>query len=408
MSEIAVLEILLHNIPIATLTHLPGDKNVLTFEDDYIANPNRSTLSLSFKDSLGAMITNISPTRIRLHPFFANVLPEGHMREYLASQANIHPQREFYLLAALGKDLPGALSVRAIQTSHWGVEKNEEMDGVLSLEKEKAVLRFSLAGIQLKFSAVWENEGGLTIPVNGIGGSWIVKLPSSIYAGVPENEFTMMELARQVGIDVPETALIPLDQIHGMPKGVGRIANHAYIIKRFDRTSDGDGIHIEDFAQIFGLFPEKKYQSASYRNIAEVISAEVGERGVAEFIRRLVFNALIGNGDMHLKNWSLIYPDQKNAALSPAYDFVSTIPYLPADELALSFVDSKSFNSLNYEQFKRFAAKARLNESLVLDTARETVQSFTKAWRSVGDYPLSSEFIQLINNHLKTIPLFRN
>jgi serine/threonine-protein kinase HipA len=69
-------------------------------------------LSLSFEDRLGDLIIEQKSIRTRLPPFFANLLPEGHMREYLASQAKVNSQREFYLLAALGKDLPGALSVR--------------------------------------------------------------------------------------------------------------------------------------------------------------------------------------------------------------------------------------------------------------------------------------------------------
>lgn len=142
MSEIAILEILLHDQHIATLTHLPGDRNVLSFKEEYIADAGRPTLSLSFKDPMGDLITNVPTTRTRLPPFFANLLPEGHMREYLASQAKINPQREFYLLAALGKDLPGALTVRAINNTHLGVERNEPMEEVLNLEKNKAVLRF--------------------------------------------------------------------------------------------------------------------------------------------------------------------------------------------------------------------------------------------------------------------------
>lgn len=130
-----------------------------------------------------------------------------------------------------------------------------------------------------------------------------------------------MSLAQKVGIDVPEIGLLPLHQIHGLPKDIQNISNHAFTIKRFDRSEKGD-IHIEDFAQVFGVYPEKKYQNARYRNILEVIASEIGERGVTEFIRRLVFNVLIGNGDMHLKNWSLIYKNKKNAELAPAYDFV--------------------------------------------------------------------------------------
>lgn len=408
MSDFAVLDILLYNKPIATMTHMPGDKNQLTFTQEYIDDPQRSTLSLSYRDMYGDLITNIKSTTTRLTPFFSNLLPEGHMREYLAKQAQINPQREFYLLTALGKDLPGALKVHPSNESSWGTKMNEELDKSGSLEVEDHILRFSLAGVQPKFSAIWESEGGLTIPVDGAGGSWIVKLPSAIYPGIPENEYTMMELARSIGIDVPQTALVPIEQIHGLPQGVGNFTNFAFITKRFDRSREGEGIHIEDFAQVFGVFPEKKYSSASYRNIAEVIKSEIGEVGTIEFIRRFVFNALIGNGDMHLKNWSLIYPDKRKAALAPAYDFVSTIPYLPADNLALTFVDSKAFNSLTIEKFKRFSAKAGLTETVVIETARETVRAFKKSWQSITNFPIDGAVIDVINKHLQTIPLYQD
>lgn len=395
MSDFSALDIFLHDELIGTLNHLPGDKNHFSFNREYIDNDRRNTLSLSFNDSLGGLITDVKMTRTRLPPFFANLLPEGPMREYLAAQANVSAQREFFLLAVLGQDLPGALRIEP-GPSDWSELREEEL----------GVLRFSLAGIQLKFSAVW-GEKGLTVPVDGVGGSWIVKLPSSVYASVPENEFVMMELARQIGIDVPVTALVPIEGIEGLPQGIGSRAGHAFIVKRFDRTPDGEGIHIEDFAQVFGVYPEKKYKMASYRNIAEVIWSETGEKGIVEFIRRFVFNALIGNGDMHLKNWSLIYPDKKNAALAPAYDFVSTIPYLPEDQLALTFVDSKAFHSLTFEQFKRFAGKARLPEALVLDTTRQTVAQFKLFWRSIHDFPLDKGIIKAIDRHLETIPLLK-
>ena len=93
-----------------------------------------------------------------------------------------------------------------------------------------------MAGVQLKFSAVKEAPGGLTIPAEGVGGSWIVKLPSTVYPGVPENEFAMMELARRIGIDVPETALVPIDKIKGLPKDVEAAGDNAFAIKRFDRS----------------------------------------------------------------------------------------------------------------------------------------------------------------------------
>jgi serine/threonine protein kinase HipA of HipAB toxin-antitoxin module len=74
---------------------------------------------------------------------------------------------------------------------------------------------------------------------------------------------------------------------------------------------------------------------AKMRNIAQVVATEGTHADIAELIRRRVFNALIGNGDMHLKNCSLTYPDRRTAALAPAYDFVSTVPYIPNETIAL-------------------------------------------------------------------------
>ena len=215
----------------------------------------------------------------------------------------------------------------------------------------------------------------------------------------------MMSLARTVGVTVPELALVPLQRISGLPREVASLGGHAYAIRRFDRTAAGGQIHIEDFAQVFGVYPEQKYQRASYRNIADVIWSEAGETGIAEFLRRLVFNMLIGNSDMHLKNWSLIYPDGRQAALAPAYDFVSTIAYLPDDRLALTFVDSKEYRSVTRGQFERFAAKARLPSKLTLDTVNETVSRFESAWRA-GSVSLDARARAAIERHLEALPLW--
>ena len=405
MPDIAVLDVFLHDQLVGQITHLPDDRNLFSFTQNYINETARPTLSLSFKDAYGTLITRTRMVRTRLLPFFSNLLPEGRMREYLASQAGVHPQREFFLMAALGRDLPGAIKICTSSSQDPLLVHSDDMEKAHLLENGESILHFSLAGIQLKFSAILENGKNLTIPANGVGGSWIVKLPSPTYAHVPENEYAMMELARLVGIDVPKTNLMPLEQISGLPKNIGYIANNAFVIKRFDRTCEGKGIHIEDFAQVFGVFPEKKYQAANYGTIAKVIWTEVGEEGLIEFIRRFVFNAFIGNGDMHLKNWSLIYPDTRKAFLAPAYDFVSTLPYLPNDELALHFVDSKAFSQLDARQFERFATKAQVPLHLVLDTVRETTRKFKDVWHTVYTSELPEAFIEQIALHFEKIPL---
>ncbi|MGD0348530.1 MAG: HipA domain-containing protein, partial [Terracidiphilus sp.] len=145
----------------------------------------------------------------------------------------------------------------------------------------------------LKFSAVMEASGGLTIPAGGLGGSWIVKLPSARYQAVPENEFAMLELARRAGISVPENKLVEVNSIKGLPEQAHTVESKALAVKRFDRLPDGKPVHMEDFAQVFGEFPNNKYKFHSYANIAAVLWAEIGEDAVIEFVRRLVFSVII-------------------------------------------------------------------------------------------------------------------
>lgn len=405
MADVSVLTVALYGERIGTLSLLPGDQTLFVFDQAYIDNPERPTLSLSFKDEFGGLMTDLRTTRTRVPPFFSNLLPEGALREYLAKKAGIDPQREFFLLWVLGRDLPGALTISPTDAEAWPSEK--EGEALPEAAFHEAALRFSLAGVQLKLSAVMEATGGLTIPAEGVGGSWIIKLPSMKFEGVPENEYAMMELARAIGMDVPEAQLIPLKAIAGLPGDMARLEGNALAVKRFDRISGG-AVHIEDFAQVFGVYPEKKYERASYRNIAEVLWAETGEEGVAEFIRRLVFNVLIGNADMHLKNWSLIYRDRKTAALSPAYDFVSTIAYLPDEKMALTLGRSKAMTELSLDQLRYLAAKARLPEKLVLDAAKGTVVQFMDVWQGGrSDLGNGPNVAGPINALLARIPLIR-
>jgi serine/threonine-protein kinase HipA len=375
------LSVRLHGKQIGVINRLAGDRQIFAFEQDYIDDPQRPILSLSFKGRTGGLVTALRPVPRRVPPFFSNLLPEGHLREYLAKLADVNPEREFFLLAVLGADLPGALVItpfdRAAKADDGHPEGDADRDGDRPRE---AVLRFSLAGVQLKFSAVMEASGGLTVPAGGMGGSWIVKLPSARFAGVPENEFTMLELARRTGITVPDNRLVEMTEIKGLPEEARAPGAKALALQRFDRVPGGAPIHMEDFAQVFGQYPNDKYHFRSYANIAAVLWAEIGEDAVLEFVRRLVFSVVIGNADMHLKNWSLLYPDRRKPALSPGYDFVATLPYVPNDALALSFGGSRSLSEVTRDQMRRFADTARIPASPLWKIAVETAERAATAW----------------------------
>ena len=95
MADVSVLNVKLYGEIIGTLTHVQGDRTLFSFTEAYVADPNRPTLGLFFKDDHGGLITNQPPTQVRVLPYFSNLLPEGHLREYLAERAGVNPQRSF-------------------------------------------------------------------------------------------------------------------------------------------------------------------------------------------------------------------------------------------------------------------------------------------------------------------------
>jgi serine/threonine-protein kinase HipA len=189
---------------------------------------------------------------------------------------------------------------------------------------------------------------------------------------------------------------------------LGPLAGSALAVRRFDRSTDGPRIHIEDFAQVFGLYPRDKYGSASSEDIARVLRAESGTDTCLEFVRRLTFTLLIGNADMHVKNWSLRYADGRTPSLSPAYDQVATVAFLPDATLALSLGGESAMVRVTLETFDRFAARSSLPLSAVRDVVVDTVRQFRDVWEqhpAIGMLP--REHRTAIEAHLASLPLWR-
>ena len=423
MADYDVLDVRLHGESIGTLTRLGRDRIVFAFDPRYADDPDRATLSLSFQDPFGHLVTDVPATRTWAPPFFSNLLPEGPLREYLARAAGIDPRREFPLLAALGPDLPGAVTVvppgagslgtggsaTRAPASRFGARGTPDSLGD-PVAVQPPPFRFSLPGVQLKLPATMAATGKLTIPARGVGGLWIVKLPSAAFPGLPEQEHAMMSLAARVGIEVPETRLVPVDSISRLPRGIGMAGGGmALAVRRFDRADGGTPVHVEDFAQVLGAHPEQKYVRAGYGDIAEVVGTAMGEEAVCEFVRRLVFCTLIGNGDAHLKNWAVIYPDRRPPALAPAYDLVSTVALLDDDTMALEWVDGvRGFADLSEEVLRRLAASARVAQKPVLDAALGMVERFAQVWGSAKEEPGVPEgAARAIDAHLSRLPLVR-
>lgn len=386
----------------AGLLHQNGEGSYFELDDEYLADPSRPILGQAFEDDP----TRPHRTRQGVPPWFANLLPEGPLRRLIAERAGVNERRSWFLLNLLGDDLPGAVTIAPAQPG----AADDDSEPLVS-DSDELSLRFSLAGVQMKFSAIREGRG-LTIPTQGRGGDWIVKLPDQRFEGVPENEYLMMQFAGRAGLDVPVTELVPVEGISNLPELVAQTGSKALAVQRFDRAESGR-VHIEDFAQVLGLSPREKYGATNYDTMARVVAAVCCEEDVDEFVRRLVFMIAIGNSDAHAKNWSLIYPDGRSARLAPAYDLLAVSLYEKTDsrlrpQLALNLAGVRDASAITHVTFRHFARRAGLDEDRVAAVVNDEVQAIRASWdemKRTPDYVFAPALTETLDDRIDTLPL---
>ncbi len=133
------------------------------------------------------------------------------------------------------------------------------------------------------------------------------------------------------------------------------------------------------------------------------MNVAVSSIAALEFVRRLALAAITGNGDMHLKNWSLIYREAGDKPqLAPVYDVLSTVPYIPADAMALTLAGERSFKAMNVQRWKAFANRARLPEAAVLKAVVDTVERVNEFWWSLPERKVVPEkVLERIDVHVR-------
>jgi serine/threonine-protein kinase HipA len=399
------LDVLLHDRPVGTLSELPDGGVEFRFLDSYHELVPRPVLGQKFEDDLERVHRNRKG--LGLPDFFANLVPEGRLREVIEKAAELEVGDDLGLLTFVGRDLPGAVVVRP---ASGGLEAppsdtpspSESDDG----ETSNGALRFSLAGVQLKFSMLLK-EDTLTLPAKGEGGEWIVKLHSPSFSQLPENEFSMLSWAQAVGFEVPEFQLRDIDDLSGFPRRYAPSGTKVLAVRRYDRSPRGR-IHQEDFAQAVGLPPSKKYDQITYEVMARLARKFFDEGAVDELLRRLTFVVGSGNGDAHLKNWSLVYPDAVRSSWSPVYDQVATVAWEGSyrRELALKLAGVKEFARIERSTFERFGAKAEITSDRVLAQVDLTLERMRASWRSIA-FDLPPGHRDAVREHWRTVPLLR-
>ena len=277
-------------------------------------------------------------------------------------------------------------------------------------EKKERENKFSLAGVQMKFS-MKAKDGRYNLSKEGGLGDWIIKTPSTQHKDVPFNEYTAMTLASLVGISVPEVKLVELSQLDNLPPINLPDEKYAFAIKRFDRKSD-QRVHMEDFAQVFVKYPHQKYSSASYENIGKVLYDFSGD-GIADtqqFARQLLVNILLANGDAHLKNWSLLYEDKVTPRLSPAYDIVTTQVYMDDEqEFALNLNKRKNWYKTRFDHFEAWASKVGIPWGALKPHLDDTLDKARTLWpKSIKELPMNDVHKRKLIKHWSNLhPDFR-
>lgn len=210
----------------------------------------------------------------------------------------------------------------------------------ISQEAQKLAKKLSISGVQPKLSVRLDKKLNMLIPA-AEGGEYILKPQTSTFPNMPENEQCCMDIAGELNIDIPPHCLILLKD-----------TSIAYLVKRFDREK-GEKVHQEDFAQILE-------QSDKYKGSVEQIGRRLKEISSAPgydaqlFFERVILNFILGNGDAHLKNYSISYRDKDNVRLSPAYDIVCSRLVIPEDEDSAITINGKK-NRLQREDFDKLA-----------------------------------------------------
>jgi serine/threonine-protein kinase HipA len=369
----------------------------------FVELPARPVLGQWFEDHPRGVQRGARPQE--LPPFFANLIPEGDLGVLLRERLHVEYGDDLGLLLAVGGDLPGAVTV--VPASDERCAGVYVLDPEVEDEPTNQRLRFSLAGVQLKFSMV-RTADRFAFPGRDTRGDWIAKLALAPYDEVGLNEFVTMTWARHSGFEVPDCELHSVADLSDVPYDPYSIPTTAdvFVIRRYDRDASRR-IHQEDFQQVVGRRPAKKYDDVTYEQLTMLAMKVVGDGVYEEMLRRIVFVVASGNDDAHLKNWSVLYPDRIHPKLTPLYDQVFTAqwPQL-SHELALNLGGTKLFTAIDLGRFRELARRTGEEVDRTERVVEQTLQQISTAWPHVVSVaaPVDSYRARLVD-HWRRVPL---
>ena len=333
---ISSLAVWLHGVQVARLSEPSPFRLRLDFTDDALDVFGEGSRVLSLALPLSKRPVRDAKARSSGYPvsaFVEGLLPEGSVRQHIASQAGLPVTDTMGLLEQVGAECAGAVQILpegvVPGTGHVRRLSNQQVATLIAdlptyHLPDRATPQASLAGIQDKVLLVALPDGGWGWPESGAPSTHIIK-PEPLSGALPhliQTEDWALRIARQASISAAESRLATFE------------LREAIVVTRYDRGAAGERFHQEDFCQALGLDPQAKYESTAesdrhgsrLKRIARAAAARARDPDAfrTALLEAVTFNVVIGNGDAHSKNYSVMIDRDGSVALAPIYDAAPT------------------------------------------------------------------------------------
>ncbi len=322
--------------------------------------------------SIGLPLTDVAYAPGATRSFLDGLLPEGESRRTIAEELDLRANDTFGLIKALGRDCAGAIvvlpsdeveSAQATTLSAAPLTSEEVAERVSNLRSAplgvSTRVRISLAGVQEKLLLTQMPDGGWGDPVDGTPSTHILKPEIRDLPNTVENEAFCMRIARHLGL---LAASVETTEFGG---------RKVIVVRRYDRVVSPNGdverVHQEDFCQALSLTPKTKYQEdggPSLKRMAAVLREFARPDSLRRMLQATFLNVLVGNGDAHGKNFSLMHHRDGSIELTPLYDVMSTLLY-EMDRLAMYIDDVRRTDRVTRERLSNEAQSWPMRQEAV-------------------------------------------
>jgi len=314
-------------------------------------------------------------------PFLDGLLPEGDARRAIADDFNVKASDTYGLIRALGRDCAGALVIQPAdepapaQPTTITAEplSDQEIAGLVANLRSAPLgvgrrVRISLPGVQEKLLLTRMPGGTWGRPVDGTPSTHILKPSIAQYPNTVANEAFSMRIAKHLGLAV---ANVETTDING---------RDLIVVERYDRLVHQDGsverLQQEDFCQATSTPPAKKYQEdggPSLKRIAKILRDNGPSDAGETLLRAVTLNVVLGNGDAHAKNFSLLHHPLGTFRLTPLYDLMSTL-YYGDDRLAMHIDNVRRTNRVTADRIVNEAVGWGMSRRRAVDVVTDFLE----------------------------------